>query len=220
MIEWSALILLVPLILVPLVLLFGFSGCHLVFGVDPVGKGPFQTLFQTPSPLVDELSVRNRCIVLRLEPEVLAALTTSVSDVKITIRRPPSGVLHLLNLFISQAANFSDSNRDPHDSATDQTPVLSGDMYLVPDPNSPTVELPEVSYALDNTQPLLIAFDVGAEGALPSTADPIPDFLATTYIGPAPPAPDQPVHEAAILDRQSDYIPRPRIVLVESIAVR
>jgi hypothetical protein len=219
MLEWSALILLVPLILVPLVLLFGFAGCHLLFKIDPVEETLPETTFQTV--LDGETDQRNRTIVQRLEP---ASLSRSGSRVTITIQRPAAGMLRLMNLFISRASNITDPSRDPYDSADDQTPVLSAELLLAADPNSPTVELPEIDYTFDHTQPLLIAFDIGVEGDLASTAAAVPAFQATAYIGPPPPLPQQPVHEASFsdpdADRQSGYTDRPRIVLIQRIAVR
>src|SRR5690349_5038402 len=49
MTEWLLLMLLVPVVVVPVVLLFGFAGCDRVFGlqhVDPVDPPP-------PGPIID-----------------------------------------------------------------------------------------------------------------------------------------------------------------------
>lgn len=214
--EWFALVLLVPLILLPIVLLFGFVGCNAILGLDPTEVAA-QTTFQ--AVLDEDTDHRNRCIVQRIN-----LLSASGSRVTITIRRPAMGMLRLRNLFISRASNVADPSRDPYDSAADLTNVLTAELLLPADPDSPSVELPEINYSLDKAQPLLIAFDIGAEGAIPRTAMTVPNPQASAYLGPPPPLPQQPVHEASFADpdadRQSGYIQQPRIYLIERIMVR
>ena len=216
--EWCALVLLVPLILLPIILLFGFTGCNQILGLDPTQVAA-KTSFEAVLSLDEDH--RNRCVVQRIEPSRLSA---SGSKVTITIRRPAAGMLVLRNLFISGASNAADPNRDPYDSAADSTPVLTAEMLLAADPASPTVELPEIDYTLDEAKPLLIAFDIGAQGAIPRTAMAVPTSDASAYIGPPPPLPQQPVYEAALADpdgdRQSGYNQQTRIYLIERIAVR
>ncbi len=49
--EWTLLCLLVPAILLPVVLLFGFAGCDRFYGVDPVGVPPTAPVMLTGRPL-------------------------------------------------------------------------------------------------------------------------------------------------------------------------
>jgi hypothetical protein len=134
------------------------------------------------------------------------------------------GTLRLLNLFISRASNVADPSRDPYDSAADLTAVLTTELLLPADPANPTMELPEIEYTLDDAQALLIVFDIGADGAIPRTSMAVPTSEASAYVGPPPPLPQQPVHEASLADpdgdRQSGYNQVARIYLIERIAVR
>jgi hypothetical protein len=219
MIEWLALILLIPLILVPIVLLFGFAGCDIVLGLEkPVLRKAFET-----EELDIEQQRANQCIVQRIEK---LELRVNGSEVLIMIRRPTSGMLELKNMFISQAADpdNTDPNVDPYDSVEEDltqvklTPVLSEPLKLGPDPDKPLVELPQIVYKLDNTQPLLLAFDIGADGTVPCSAPTVSAERATAYRGPPPPSPPAPpIHEAAMADRQSGYTVAERIYLVQRI---
>jgi hypothetical protein len=212
MIEWLALILLIPLILVPIVLLFGFAGCDIVLGLEPPA---FENTFET-TPLDEERPQANRCLVQRIEEVELSA---DGSGVVITVRRPPSGMLLLNSLFISRAADHTDPSADPYDSAEDLTPVLSEPLQLAPDPDKLLVELPQTDYVLDSTQPLLLAFDIGADGTVPCSGPNVPEERAKAYHGPPPPPPPGlPIHEAEIADRQSGYNSERRIYLVQRIA--
>jgi hypothetical protein len=217
MLEWVALIVLAAVVLVPMLLLLGFAGCNQIYGLDPTVPAP-QTTFQTE--LGQDVVQRNRTVVQRIEP---SRLTAGGSKVTITVQRPATGMLRLLNLFVSRASNVADPNRDPYDSANDLAAVLSTELLLQPDATDPVVELPEFNYALDNTQPLLIAFDIGPEGSVPRTDATIAPFEASAYLGPQP-APQQVIHEASLADpdgdRQTGYAMQERIYLVKRIAVR
>jgi hypothetical protein len=211
MIEWLALILLIPLILVPIVLLFGFAGCNEVFGLEPtiLVVNTFETT------LGEERSRANQCIVQRIEQ---VRLTANGTGVRITVQRPTSGMLLLNSMFISRAADHTDPSADPYDSAEDLTPVLSEPLQLAPDPDKPLMQLPEIDYDLDSTQPLLLAFDIGADGTLPRSDQNVPEADATAYLGPLPPDPQgPPIHEAGIADRRSGYVSERRIYLVPRI---
>jgi hypothetical protein len=212
MIEWLALILLIPLILVPIVLLFGFAGCDVVLGLEPPA---FRKTFEW-TPLDEEQQRPNRCLVQRIEEFELKA---DGSEVRITVQRPMNGMLLLNSLFISRAADHTDPSADPYDSAEDLTPVLSEPLQLAPDPAKPLVELPQIDYDLDSTQPLLLAFDIGADGTVPRSGPPnVPAERAEAYLGPTPPPPPGlPIHEAGIADRQSGYNSVNRIYLVQRI---
>jgi hypothetical protein len=128
-----------------------------------------------------------------------------------------------MNLFISRASDVTDPTRDPYDSASDLTPVLSAEMLLAPDATNPAVELPEINYNLDQTQALLIAFDIGLEGVVPETQA-VPATEAVAYIGPPPPTGQPPIFEASFsdpdADRQPGYATSAHIFLVQRIAVR
>jgi hypothetical protein len=212
MIEWLALILLIPLILVPIVLLFGFAGCDIILGLEPPA---FEKTFEwTP---LDEVRQRaNRCLVQRIED---FELREDGSVILITVRRPTGGMLLLNNLYISRAADHTDPSADPYDSAEDLMPVLSEPLQLAPDPDKPLVELPQIDYDLDSTQPLLLAFDIGADGTVPCSGPPAPEEeRAKAYVGPPPPPPPGlPIHEAGIADRQAEYISERRVYLVQQI---
>jgi hypothetical protein len=211
MIEWLALILLVPAILFPIVLLFGFAGCNQIYGLDPVRAR--ENAFETT--LGQDRGRANRCIVQRIEA---ARLTANGSAVQITVQRPESGILHINSLFVSQAANDTDPAADPYDSAADLTPMPGMPLVLTPDPAQPLVELPEFAYDLDSDRALLIAFDVGEEGRVPRTDATLPDFEATAFLGPLPPPPPGvPVHEASLPNRQPGYESEARVYLVQRI---
>ena len=112
---------------------------------------------------------------------------------------------------------------DKYDSADDSanpplTPVLSEPLLLAPDPDKPLVELPAPDYKLDSTQPLLLAFDIGADSTVPCSGPNIPGTDAKAYLGPPPPPPPgDPIHEAGIPGRQSGYSNENRIYLVKRI---
>ena len=214
MIEWLALILLVPAVLFPIVLLFGFAGCNQIYGLDPTTVAP-QTTFETP--LGQDRLRANRCIVQRIEA---GRLTAGGSLVQITVQRPETGLLQIVSLFGSQAANETDPSADPYDSAADLTPVPGVPLTLTPDATQPLVELPAFDYALDHDRALLIAFDLGEDARVPRTDDTVPTFDATAFLGPLPPPPPGlPIQEASLPDPQSGYETESRIYLVQRIAV-
>jgi hypothetical protein len=212
MIEWLALILLIPLILVPIVLLFGFAGCNTIFGLEPT-----ISVVPTFEATLGQAQQRaNRCIVQRIEQ---VRLTVDGSGVQIVVQRPPIGGMLLINsLYISRAANVTDMSANEWDSdAEDLTQVLTEPLPLAPDPDKPLVELPAPDYVLDSTQPLLLAFDIGADGTVPRSPN-VPGSDAKAYLGPPPPPPPgAPIHEAGMSDRQSGYDSESRIYLVQRI---
>lgn len=205
MIEWLALALLVPLILVPLVILYGFAGCELVFPLidPPKPEKSFEAI------LTEDRNRANRCIVQRIEP---VRLSRSGSSVRIVIQRPSTGDLIVARMYISQPA---DAGGDPYDSAPDLTPVFETPLAVIADPANGPLELDFVSYAFDHTRPVLIAFDVGDSGTMPRG-----DALATdanAFVGPVL---DPVLHEAATLDRQPGYNSESRVYLIQRIDVR
>jgi hypothetical protein len=211
--EWVVLILVIPAVVVPFVLLFGFAGCDLVFKLEPVEPPPpvFQTAFLIP--LGGEDGRDNRCIVQRIEPDILLA---SGPRVRITLQRPKDGPVVIESLYISQAAGETDPNADPYDSAADLTAVVQGGapITLLPDAVEPTFRLPVVEYAFDHTKALLIAFDIGADGRVPHTTVPTGMF-ARAFVGPLE---NPPLHEASLANRRSTgYTVESRVYFVKEI---
>ncbi len=195
MIEWLALLVLIPAIVIPVVLALGFAGCDIFFPLnDPAS---FQPTFT--STLTNDQGQQGRCIVQRIEP---VRLLRSGTQVRITVQTSMAGNLVIDRLFISQAADVG----DPYDSAGDLTLVASTVFVAA----GTSVTLPPVDYVLDRTKPLLVAFDIGSPGNvvfLPNA----PAAEASAFIGQ--------VQEAEIPDRQPGYTPFDRIYLVELIEV-
>jgi hypothetical protein len=217
--EWFALIVLVPLILVPIVLLFGFAGCQVVFPAegDPVDPVPPEVLFEKAfgATLNDETTRELRTIVQRIEP---VRLSESGNEVRITLQRPTSGNLMLQNITISHAADPADVAN--YDSAATPTVVPMTYPLLVPmDASGGGFELTTVQFDFDQTKPILVAFDVGNPGAV-RRVDPVSPTEATAFIGLPPGPNDEPVHEADIAVRQPGYTAEARIYLVQLIEVR
>lgn len=202
MLEWLTLALLVPLILVPLVLLYGFAGCDLVF---PLRDSP-QITKSFEATLTEDRNRANRCIVQRIEP---VRLSRSGSQVRIVIQRPSTGDLIIVRMYISQAA---DTGGNPYDSAADLTPIVETPLAVTADAANGLLELDVVPYAFDHTRPVLIAFDVGGSGTIPRGASLATE--ANAFIGPAM---DPLLHEAATLDRQPGYQSESRIYLIQRI---
>ncbi len=187
--EWLTLLLLVPAIVVPVVLLFGFAGC---LTKPPRPEEPaFEQTFAATFTDVDGL--RGRCLVQRIEPVRLFTSGSQVAE-SVVIDR----------ILISQPA----ASGDPYDSADDLTDVATA-VTLV-QPNS-SLTLPAVAYNLDRTKPLLIAMDISNNsGTLPFLQGvPTTDAVAFFNLGA----------EAAVNDRSPSYTTRPRIYLVERIDV-
>ncbi len=194
--EWLTLLLLVPAIVVPVVLLFGFAGC---LTKPPRPEEPaFEQTFAATFTDVDGL--RGRCLVQRIEP---VRLFTSGSQVQLTLQAFAESVV-IDRILISQPA----ASGDPYDSADDLTDVATA-VTLV-QPNS-SLTLPAVAYNLDRTKPLLIAMDISNNsGTLPFLQGvPTTDAVAFFNLGA----------EAAVNDRSPSYTTRPRIYLVERIDV-
>jgi len=286
--EWALLVVLIPAIVIPIVLLFGFAGCQLVFplkdnpvfpgtvsaevgsrsaitvrweytgmeaarfevrrkrsldatfelvsppafteseftdtgldedtsydfrviaiiGSEPTGPGEvtavtFGKVFEATLPA--EVAGPNRGVVQRIEP---ARLARSGSRVQLTLQRPSGGALIINRLSLSHAAAAG----DPYDSAG--PPALLVDaadpLFIPADPAAGTLELPAIDFALDQTRPLLVAFDVGGVGQVRLLTG-VSFSEATTFA--APPG----VQEAAIADRQTGYTAINSITLIQRI---
>jgi hypothetical protein len=145
------------------------------------------------------------CLVQRLSPTLLAAGGTQV---RIVLRGSFTGSLTLDKVAISQPA----ATGDPYDAAPDRTDVASG--VIIP-PNTPVTVGP-VSYPLDPTKDLLVAFDISNT---PGEGNLIQGALTggDTFVSPPPPPTTA---EAGVTDRSSGYQPIPgRLFLVEKIEV-
>ena len=199
MLTWFALVVLIPLVLVPLILFFGFAGCDLIFKLKDYNRS-FEAI------LTDEIPRANRTIVQRIES---VRLFRSGSAVRILIQSPSEGDLLLEKVYISQAAESG----NPYDSAADLTPVVTEGLFVPADPANGSVVL-SASYNLDRTKPLLVAFNIGSSGRVRLGDASATD--ATAFFGPvSSPA----IHEAEIPVRQPDYQSLPRIVLIQQIDV-
>jgi len=211
MIEWLALILLVPAILVPIVLLFGFAGCGFNAYVGLPEEPPMpEKAFE--ATLIEDRQPANRCIVQRIEP---VRLFKSGNKVHITLQRPTADHLVINSISISHAADTPGS--DLYDSAGDPTLVPGTyPLLLAQDPGNAAVELMPVSFALDQTRPLLLAFDIDEPGNVRRSANE-PGAGARAFVGPLQ---TPPLHEAAIGDRQSSvYVDVERTYLVQRLDV-
>lgn len=205
MIEWLMLILLIPVILVPVVLLFGFAGCDLVFRIDPVEPPPtFETALDPEPELIEDRQEPNQCIVQRIEA---ARLSQGGSLVRITVQRPTNGDLNINALFISHAAETG----NPYDSAGAPTAVPGAPFAVTRDPSNGLVELPPVEFTLDPTRALLLAFDIGSAGHVRRSAR-IDNSNATAFLGP--------FGEASLSTRSAGYSDRTdRVYIVQRIEV-
>ena len=207
MLEWLTLILLVPLVLLPCVVLFGFAGCQYFFPLTPPDFKPtFEISFTA------ERNLPNICLVVRIEAD---RLSISGQAVRIVLQRPQTGDLVLRDVYISQAADSGDPYDAPvtPDGSLDPT-LVATDVLLSPDPDpaQELVVLDPVSFALDEAKPVLIAINIGSTGHLPFVGT----VLATdgqSYRGPSG------VLEAAQADRTSGYVMENRIHLIRRIEV-
>ena len=199
--EWLALVLLIPANVVPVVLLFGFAGCDLVLGLHELEPPPLEPGFT--ASLTNNSGQANQTIVQRIEPP---RLFKSGSGIQITVRSADNNDLVIQRLFISRVA----PGGDPYDSAGDLKEVITAPVIV---PQNTAMTLPEFTYALDRTQPLLVIFDIGMPGGTRFETN-VKPAEAVAFVGPA--------GEAALMDRQSPpaYQSFPRIFIVEKIDIR
>lgn len=117
----------------------------------------FQTIFSA-TLTTDQAGEEGLCIVQRINSPLLAAggIRPGITRVRITLRGSTAGALHLNTVTISKVAPAG----NPYDSAADLTPVDTA----VTVPAGMPFTLPVVNYPLDQTQDLIIAFDVGNPG--------------------------------------------------------
>jgi hypothetical protein len=121
-----------------------------------------------PGTLTVESDASGFCIVQRLSQALLARGGTPHTQVRILLRGPTTGSLTIDRVTISQP-DTTTANADPYDAAPDLTDVAG---VNVP-PNTPvtiaantTRTVGPVSYALDPTQDLLVAFDIRSGNVL------------------------------------------------------
>jgi hypothetical protein len=197
--EWLALLLLIPAIVVPVVLLFGFAGCQLAFPAEGV-PDEFEPGFT--ASLTGNAGHANQTIVQRIEP---ARLFKSGTEVQITVRSSENNAVLIERMFISKVA----TGGDPYDSAGDLKEVITAPVFVA---QNTATTLPKIDYALDRQQPLLVIFDIGSPGATRFEAN-VGVAEGVGFVGPD--------GEAGLLDRQSPpaYQAFNRIFLVEKIDV-
>lgn len=147
----------------------------------------------------NQAQLGGRCLVQRIEPPRLFASGTLV---RLTIEASTAGNVVLERVFISRAADSG----NPYDAAGDLTEVASGVLLTT----GATLVLPPVAYVLDRTQPLLVAFDLGAPGHVRHVAN-VPGVDARAFIGNQ--------HQAAVAIRQPGFSLESRIYLVVRIEV-
>ena len=175
------------------------------------------------APSTDQalLAGRGICFVVRIEPGPW--LVRGGSRVQIFVRghSMPGFNLQLDRMRISQPALPSPPNPtpDPFDSHTDITAVFEGALTVMG--GGGVVALPTISYALDHTKPLLVAFDINMAAANIQFRFPV---LMTQVISyhKIPLNAGQVVAEAAQQDRTAPYSRNPSptndsIYLVEHI---
>jgi hypothetical protein len=100
-----------------------------------------------------------RCVVQRI-PAILLAL--GGPGVRLTLRSSTMGNLRLEGVSISHAAPTG----DPWDSASDLVPVLFGGNPLIVLALGQPGQSDETAFALDKDKDLIVAFDIGAPGAV------------------------------------------------------
>lgn len=203
MLEWLALLLFLPTVIVAVVLLFGFAGCSLLLSDD---EPEFERAFETS--LDGDRQRRNRTIIQRIEA---VRLFRSGTSVRITLQRPPADDLIIQRLAISQVAETG----DPYDAAGDLTEVLAEPLLVTSDPEGGLLELDPVDYALDADKPLLLAFDIGDLGRVTDLSN-VAASDAAAFVNQLQ---NPPIHEAVVPDRQPGYDVEDRIYLVRRLDV-
>jgi hypothetical protein len=151
----------------------------------------------------DGTGLAGDCRIQRIEP---TSLFRSGNEIRITIASGTTGPLQIDRIFISRVA----PQGDPYDAAADLTSIGTN----VSLPANTVLALPPVLYALDHTQPLLIAFDFNATAGLGNVRrrTNVPAAEATLF-GRNNSA------QADLADRTADFIPNDQIILVTLIEV-
>jgi hypothetical protein len=205
MMEWLILCLLVPAVVVPVVLLWGFVGCNWIFGLDPTRlvlptfELDSENNFDSPTA-IDLFTLAGFSFVVRI-PQFL--LTNAGPAVLITVRGANTADLQIDRLYISQAADSVDASKDPFDALAEDLTVVVDDDIGIFVPRGESVQLPITDYHLDPDKDLLIAFDISATPGLGNLRQ--IDFAGLGaplmyYQGRAVPT-DPPIRQAALADR-------------------
>jgi hypothetical protein len=145
--EWVVLALLVPAIVVPVVLLWGFSGCSLLFKPPSPSTKVFEAELTPGSP---EFEPQRRCVVLRIEKPLRGGDTLGL-----TLRGSPVNRLRVERVTVSPAAG---APGDPYDSGGSDPPPVAESLWL---PKDGTLVLEDIAFVIDPDRPLLVAFDLG-----------------------------------------------------------
>ncbi|HSI63147.1 MAG TPA: fibronectin type III domain-containing protein [Candidatus Saccharimonadia bacterium] len=159
----------------------------------------------------DQAGLGGFCIVQRIEP---VRLFRSGTKVRIVLQGSTTGNLLIDRVSISQVAPTG----NVYDSAADLLEVATA----VSLPAGQVVTLPIVGYTLDQTKPLLVAFDISTVAGMGNVrfVNPVPGTDATMHFRTA-------TAEAGVQDRlpsaanpgASPYITSPSIYLVQRIDV-
>jgi hypothetical protein len=172
-------------------------------GTSEVTAATLGKAFETTLPI--EAAGANRCVVQRIEPSRLARSGTRV---QLTLAVASGGPLLINGLSISHAA----ASGDPYDSDGTLTILVDVNqpLFIPADPAAGIHELPAIDFPLDQTRPLLVAFDTGLQGQVRLLTN-VSTSEATSFASPAG------VQQAGVADRQSGFVPVGSIALVQRI---
>jgi hypothetical protein len=196
--EWMILVVLVPAVIVPVVLLFGFAGCAQLAGIEtitivPLKPGPGAP--QNPQQMVVPLYFNNLknpmlavaeplagcCLVQRFP---IPSVGSHLGKIVVTVHSKTD--LTIARAYVSAAVTvpYSDSPvLEEWDSAADITPITMAPFPVKAD--TPTA-LPETTYYLSDTTDLLVAFDITTGDGLRLTQ--IPSEFHKSFIKRGVPA--------------------------------
>ncbi len=206
MMEWLLLCLLVPAVVVPVVLLWGFVGCNPILGLDPtsLARPTFEldseNNFDSPTA-VNQSGLEGSCFVVRI-PQFLLSIDGPY-EVQITVRGSTEGDLQIDRVYLSQAADSIDASRDPFDPLEADLTAVVDDGVGVLVPSGQSLGLNIVRYHLDSDKDLLIAFDIGVSPGLGNLRSfEFPGLAVPLYYFKTRTAPqDPPIQEAAAAER-------------------
>jgi hypothetical protein len=233
--EWIILVVLVPAVIVPVVLLFGFAGCAQLAGIEEITIVPAPGTPQTAgrrggadSPALSNslknpmlavaVQLTDSCLVQRFPNQ---GWGSHLGKIVVTVRSKTD--LTITRAFVSSAATvpYPDSPvLEPWDSASDNTAITTTAFPLKADvPRA----LPETTYYLSDTDDLLVAFDVSTGTGLRLTK--IPSQLHRSYIksgvgpvGEAGPGPNRSHSKPVSLGGTGEWEARDHsVVLIEKI---
>jgi hypothetical protein len=230
MMEWLVLCLLVPAVVVPVVLLWGFVGCNPIFGLDPTSlvRPTFEldseNNYDSPTA-ANQSGLDGSCFVVRI-PQFLLSIDGPY-QVLITVRGSTEGDLQIDRVYLSQAADSVDASKDPFDPLEADLTAVVDDGVGVLVPSGESLRLNSVQYHLDADKDLLIAFDIGASPGVGNfRAFEFPGLAVPLYYFKTRAAPqDPPIQQAAAAERTGFSTPAPSssgnvfLTLVEKIEI-